>query len=201
MYDNPTLDKEEKANFLEIIVNESERITRLINQVLDLEKLETKQQEYPKEVIDFRDIVNKAVINITAVANERNIDLGKNLYPKPLNIIGNEDQILQVLTNLLSNALKFCDSEKGKVTVILDKIDHQVVLKIHDNGRGISKKDQTIIFDRFTQINDAQQGKPKGSGLGLSISRTIIQHHQGELSVESEIGKGAIFSIKLPLFM
>lgn len=200
LYDNPTLDNSKKGEFLAIIVDESERITRLINQVLDLEKLETKGKKYPKEVIDFRTIVNKAIINITAVANEKNINLGKNLHPSRLNIIGNEDQILQVITNLLSNALKFCDNEHGNVTAILEKIDHQAVLKITDNGRGISKKDQQIIFDRFTQINDAQAGKPKGSGLGLSISKTIIENHKGELSVESEIGEGAIFSIRLPLF-
>lgn len=201
LYDNPTLENTKKEEFLNIIVGESERITRLINQVLDLEKIETKKKEYPKEVLDLRQIVNKAIVNITAIANERHINLGKNIHPKRLQIIGNEDQILQVIMNLLSNALKFCDENNGQVTVTLEAENHQAVLKVKDNGKGISEKDQTIIFDRFTQISDAQMGKPKGSGLGLSISKTIIQNHKGKLEVESEVGKGAVFVIRLPLFM
>jgi Na+/proline symporter/nitrogen-specific signal transduction histidine kinase len=201
LYDNPTLENLKKEEFLGIIVSESERITRLINQILDLEKFETKKQEYSKEVLDFRQIVNKAIVNITAIANERHIKLGKNIHPKRLQIIGNEDQILQVIMNLLSNALKFCDENNGQVTVVLEAENHQAILKIKDNGKGISEKDQQIIFDRFTQISDAQLGKPKGSGLGLSISKTIIQNHKGKLEVESEVGEGAIFMIRLPLFM
>ena len=200
LYDNPTLTQTKKSEFLSIIVGESERIARLINQVLDLEKIEIKKQEYPKEVLDFRQIVNKAVTNITVVAKERNIELGKNIHPKPLQIIGNEDQILQVIMNLLSNALKFCDDKKGKVQVILEVDNHEAILKVKDNGKGISQKNQVIIFDRFTQINDDQKGKPKGSGLGLSISKTIIEQHKGELSVESEINHGATFIVCLPLF-
>lgn len=198
--DNPTLAKAKQEEFLNIIVSESERITRLINQVLDLEKIDIKKQEYPKEVLDFRQIVNRAVMNVAAVANERNIELGKNIHLKRLQIIGNEDQILQVIINLLSNALKFCDENNGKVTVILEKQNHQAVLKVTDNGKGISEKNQKIIFDRFTQINDDQKGKPKGSGLGLSISKTIVKQHKGELSVKSTPGNGATFMMSLPLF-
>ena len=200
LFDNPTIEKSKQEEFLKIIVSESERIARLINQVLDLEKIEIKNQEFPKEVIDFRQIVNQAITSIVAVANERNIKLGKNIYPKPLQIIGNQDQILQVIINLLSNALKFCNDKNGLVQVILDADNHQAVLKIRDNGRGISKKNQAIIFDRFTQINDDQRGKPKGSGLGLSISRTIVEQHKGELFVESKVNHGATFFVCLPLF-
>lgn len=198
--DNPTLAEAKREEFLNIIVNESERIARLINQVLDLEKIEIKNQEYPKEVIDFRQIVNRAVDNVSVVANERNIVLGKNIHLKPLQIIGNQDRILQVIMNLLSNALKFCDDKNGKVQVILETENHQAILKVKDNGKGISGKNQKIVFDRFTQINDDQKGKPKGSGLGLSISKTIIEQHKGELSVESELGHGATFIVCLPLF-
>lgn len=185
---------------MKIIVSESERIARLINQVLDLEKIEIKNQEFPKEVIDFRQIVNQAITSIVAVANERDIKLGKNIHPKPLQVIGNYDQILQVIMNLLSNALKFCDDTNGLVQVILDCESHQAILKIKDNGKGISSKNQKIIFDRFTQINDDQRGKPKGSGLGLSISKTIVEQHKGELIVESKINNGATFIVCLPLF-
>lgn len=198
--DNPTLAIAKREEFLNIIVSESERITRLINQVLDLEKIEIKNQEFPKEVIDFRQIVNRAIANVTAVANERQIHLGKNIYPKRLQVIGNEDQILQVITNLLSNAFKFCNNKNGKVQVILETESHQAILKVKDNGKGISPKNQQIIFDRFTQINDDQRGKPKGSGLGLSISKTIIEQHKGELNVESEVDDGATFIVCLPLF-
>lgn len=199
--DNPTLAEAKRVEFLNIIVSESERITRLINQVLDLEKLEIKDKEYPKEVIDFRQIVNRAVASVLAVANERQIELGKNIHPKRLQIIGNNDQMLQVIINLLSNALKFCDADNGKIQVILEIENHEAILKVKDNGKGISSKDQKIIFDRFTQINDDQKGKPKGSGLGLSISKKIIENHKGELNVQSQIGNGATFIIKLPLFV
>lgn len=200
LFDNPNIEKNKQEEFLKIIVSESERIARLINQVLDLEKIEIKNQEFPKEVIDFRQIVNQAITSIVAVANERDIKLGKNIHPKPLQVIGNYDQILQVIMNLLSNALKFCDDRNGLVQVILDCESHQAILKIKDNGKGISSKNQKIIFDRFTQINDDQRGKPKGSGLGLSISKTIVEQHKGELIVESKINNGATFIVCLPLF-
>ncbi len=197
LYDNPTLDNPKKEEFLGIIVDETERITRLINQVLDLEKLEIKKKNVTKTIVDFRKIVNNAAIKVIAIAKERNVRFSKHLPDGTLNVLGNEDQLTQVIINLLSNALKFCDNENGIVSITLENIDNQVILKVKDNGKGISEKDQKIIFDRFTQISDAQMGKPKGSGLGLSISHAIIKNHNGTLTVESESGKGAVFTLTL----
>ena len=103
------------------------------------------------------------------------------------------------MVNLIANAIKFVPAENGKITIHLRTKEDKVLLKVKDNGIGISEKDQRTIFDQFTQVSDAKLGKPKGSGLGLHISKQIIVQHGGTISVKSAEGKGAVFLVALPL--
>ena len=114
-------------------------------------------------------------------------------------IQGNKDRLLQVLVNLISNAIKFVPPNKGKIKIALLEKNDQALIKVKDNGIGISEKDQITIFDRFTQISNAKLGKPQGSGLGLFISKKIIEQHRGTITIKSKEGKGTTFTIKLPI--
>jgi signal transduction histidine kinase len=107
--------------------------------------------------------------------------------------------MIQVMLNLLSNAVKFCDGERGRIQVALSASDGAVRVDVADNGRGIGAQDQEAIFSKFYQVGDALTGKPPGSGLGLHISRQIVEHFGGRMWVESALGGGARFSFVLPI--
>ena len=114
-------------------------------------------------------------------------------------INGNSDRIMQVVINILSNAIMFSNTEGGEIWVHLYQQQGSAFLKISDNGIGIDTDKQALIFERFTQIHNAQLGKPKGSGLGLFITKQIVGHHNGKISVESKPNEGATFVIELPV--
>jgi signal transduction histidine kinase len=198
--DNPDLPTEQHDEFLEIIVLETERITRLINQVLDIEKIQFNAYEWKNEPFNLTDLTSRIYKGFHPVLDEKNIRHEFRVDTQhPVLIKGDADRINQVIVNLLSNALKFTNTEGGYLGINLTSENGYAVLKIQDNGNGIAEEKQSIIFDRFTQLNDPTQGKPTGSGLGLFITKQIITHHKGTIAVESEMGQGATFIVKLPM--
>ncbi len=200
MADNPDLAKAEKEEFLQILVNESERVARLINQVLDLEKIQSSNDsDWKWETFDLQETFQRAFRGVKPLIDEKGIQTQIETPDHALMMKGDEDRITQVIVNLLSNALKFCNQNDGKIDISIRPNNNKVLLAVKDNGKGISKKNQQLIFDKFTQVNDQKRGKPKGSGLGLFISKTIIERHQGRLLVESTPNEGATFIIELPL--
>jgi signal transduction histidine kinase len=114
-------------------------------------------------------------------------------------IEGDRDQLIQAMVNLISNAVKFCDPNQGRIDIHLEYGSDRLTVAVSDNGIGISEADQKQIFDKFRQVVDPSRGRPAGTGLGLSITRQIIRHHLGELKVASTPGKGATFYFSLPL--
>ena len=199
LMDNRNLPPAKQAQFLNIVVDETERITRLVNQVLDIEKIESDTYNWQIKKIDFNDLVSKVYMSFTPLMLEKSIEHSILLPDKPLYINGDSDRITQVVINVLSNAIKFSNTEGGEIWVHLYPQNGSACLEISDNGIGIATDKQDLIFDRFTQIHDAQLGKPKGSGLGLFITQQIIGHHNGKISVESKPNEGATFVIELPI--
>ncbi len=200
LLDNPTLPHDQQSEFLAIVVSESERITRLINQVLDLEKIQSLQTTWEVEKTSLAEVIEIAIQGFTQSIRFKNIDLSLAVSSKPIFVNGNKDRLVQVLINLIANAIRFVPTENGKIIIYLSTKNNQAILKVKDNGIGISEKDQRNIFDQFTQISDVKLGKPKGSGLGLHISKKIIEQHEGTIAVKSKKGNGAIFLIVLPVY-
>jgi len=197
--DNPSLDQAERAKFLGIIVKESERLTRLINQVLDLAKIESGAAEWHPSRIDMREVLEDSVTAVGQLFREREIRLTVELPPERVpGIVADRDRLMQVMLNLLSNAAKFCRRSPGKVAVSLAQQGGFLRVEVTDNGVGISAADQEVIFEKFRQAGDMLTGKPQGSGLGLYISRRIIEHFGGRMWVTSRLGEGACFSFTLP---
>jgi len=198
LHDNPELDATERTRFLSILVKESERLTRLINQVLDLAKLESGAAEWKIAAIDLREIVEDAANTTGQLFKSNRIELRTDLPDELPNVIADRDRLMQVMLNLLSNAIKFCEPGKGRVQVTLRREGGQVRVDVHDNGIGIEKQNQQVIFEKFRQVGDTLTDKPQGTGLGLAICREIVGHFGGRLWVESEPGFGANFSFSLP---
>ena len=197
--DNPRLDEAERAKFLGIIVKESERLTRLINQVLDLAKIESGAAEWHSSEIDMREVLEDSAGAVSQLFKERDIRLTVELPQKVPGIVADRDRLMQVMLNLLSNAAKFSGRAPGAVTVSLAQQGGFLRVEVSDNGVGISAADQEVIFEKFRQAGDMLTGKPQGSGLGLHISRRIVEHFGGRMWVTSRPGEGACFSFTLPL--
>jgi signal transduction histidine kinase len=193
------LPEEKIQSYLQILVSESERIGRLINQVLDLEKIQDTTSDAPFESVDLNAIVSNAIRGIEQMLREKSIDCTLAHTNNPLIIQGNPDRLMQVVVNLLSNAMKFCNPDHGRIDVQLRYAGQAAILSVTDNGPGIPTAAQDMIFEKFTQVHSREQGKPEGTGLGLFITRSIVQHHRGTIRVESEPGKGAAFIVEIPV--
>jgi len=197
--DNPRLDDAQRNKFLAIIIKESERLTRLINQVLDLAKIESGNAEWHTSEIDLREVIEDSIAEVSQLLKDQGIHLETRLPLELPAILADRDRLLQVMLNLLSNAAKFCDRPGGRITVGLARQRHYLRVDVTDNGAGIGEADQEIIFEKFRQAGDTLTQKPRGSGLGLAISRQIINHFGGRLWVKSRRGEGSTFSFTVPI--
>jgi Na+/proline symporter/signal transduction histidine kinase len=198
LHDNPDLGEAERQRFLGLVIKESERLTRLINQVLDLAKLESGLAQWRSESLDLRDVVDDAVNATSALFKAKGVAIETRLVPSPP-VLGDRDRLTQVILNLLSNAVKFCTPGSGRVVVRLAGDGRFVRVEVEDNGVGISPEDQAVIFEKFRQVGDTMTEKPSGSGLGLAICRRIVDHLGGRLGVSSEVGRGSVFYFVLPV--
>jgi len=199
LHDSPDLDLTERQHFLTIIIRESERLTRLINQVLDLTKIETGRMKWQITQLDVGEVIQHSVASLRGLFEEREITVDLNLSPHVPSIRADRDQLIQLVINLLSNAQKFCPHGTGRVNVGLAADDGIVTVSVADNGPGIPYHEQEKIFEKFHQVRAGRTGNPMGSGLGLAICRGIVEHLGGRIWVESNPGHGATFYFTVPL--
>ncbi len=199
LYDNPDLDAAERHRFLGMVIKESERLTRLINQVLDLAKLESGMVEWRTDDVDLRELVADAVNATSQIFKTEEVAIAVRMPARAPAVIADRDRVMQVLLNLLSNAVKFCDAGTGRVEVRLTVEGAAVRVDVEDNGVGIRPEHQAAIFEKFRQVGDTLTQKPAGTGLGLAICREIVAHLGGRLWVRSEPGRGSTFSFTLPV--
>jgi signal transduction histidine kinase len=198
LLDQPDLPSAQRANFVGIIVRETERLGRLINQVLDLAKIESGRAQWRVETLDVNAVARDALAGMAAVFAEQSIDVEARYAARGGWVEADLDRVVQVLLNLLSNAVKFCAPGRGRIEVTVTSGDRDVRVDVRDNGPGIDAADQALIFEKFRQVGDTATAKPAGTGLGLHISRQIVEHLGGRLWVESRPGEGACFSFTLP---
>jgi len=199
LHDNPALAVEERQRFLSIVIQESERLTRLINQVLDLAKLESGRAEWQASDVDMRAVVEDSVTAAGQLFTAKDVALDVSVPARVPAVRGDRDRLVQVLINLLSNAAKFVEAGTGRVGVSVTSDAREVSVRVRDNGPGIAAADQHVIFEKFRQAGDTLTEKPQGTGLGLPISRQIVEHLGGRLWVESTPGHGATFAFALPV--
>jgi PAS domain S-box-containing protein len=192
---------------IRIIISEGERLTNLINDVLDISKMEAGKIEWKPEPAEVVEILEQAIAATASLFEHKCLPLIKDIeHGLPL-ITCDRDRIVQVVINLLSNALKFTDN--GSVTVRATKIGETdgisgsaqefIRVSIIDTGIGIAEKDRNDVFEKFKQVGDTLTDRPKGTGLGLPICKQIVEYHGGKIRVESRIGKGSVFSFDLSI--
>ncbi len=198
LLDDPKIDLADRSRFLGIIVSETERLTRLVNQVLDLAKIESGHAEWHNTDIDLRALVEHAVETTAQLFQDRGAKVELMLPAEAPHVLADHDRLVQVVLNLLANAAKFVPAEGGRVKVVLSQDAEQARVDVTDNGPGIDAALHAVIFEKFRQGGD-ERSRPQGTGLGLPISRQIVEHFGGRLWVSSTPGAGATFSFVLPL--
>ena len=192
------IDPTERRRFLRIITAETERLTRLTNQVLDLAKVESGNATWHRSRVDVKELIEEVRESLQPLLRERRVELTTVLPERVPSVDADRDRLLQVVVNLLSNAAKFCEPERGRITIALSVEANALRVDVRDNGSGIALADQSLIFEKFVQVADATGAKQPGSGLGLAISRHIVSYHGGRIWVESNPGEGATFSFTIP---
>jgi signal transduction histidine kinase len=199
LHDNPDLDARQRREFLAIVIKESERLTRLINQVLDLAKIEAGRFDWQIGAVDMKALVEEAVAATGQLFEARRVKLKLELAKGVPPARADRDQIVQVVINLLSNAVKFSPERRGRVRLALARRRDGVEVAVTDNGPGIAPENLGDVFDKFRQFADPVRGKPQGTGLGLAICRRIVEHLGGTIRVESAPGAGATFRFVVAL--
>jgi Na+/proline symporter/nitrogen-specific signal transduction histidine kinase len=197
MRDDPAMDAAQRQQFLGLVVEETERLSRLVNQVLDMSKIESGHGEWRNEAIDLRELIAHALQTTWRLFEERGATVAVELPERVRMLMADRDRLLQVLLNLLSNAAKFVPPGQGRITVRLRADAHAAVVEVSDNGPGVPPEQQQLIFEKFRQGGSAAF-RPQGTGLGLPISRKIVEHFGGRLWLASRPGEGATFAFELP---
>jgi len=197
LHDHPDLDPVKRREFLDIVLHENKRLTRLISQVLDLAKLEAGDVALRLEALDAATLVDEALGTVGGLAASRRVELERRVARRLPILHADADRLLQVLVNLLSNALKFCP-EGGWVALELRPAGAGVRIAVMDDGPGVPEADRETIFDKFRQVATPVAGRRHGTGLGLSICREIVERHGGRIWVESSERDGARFVVELP---
>ncbi len=183
---------------LQVVISEGERLTHLINDVLDLAKIEAGKMEWSQENIFMSQVAERAIAATTSLFDQKPLKLIKKIDSDLPEIIGDKDKLIQVIINLISNAVKFTD--EGIVTCHVYKEKDELIVSISDTGIGIAPEDYAAVFEQFKQVGgDTLTDKPKGTGLGLPICKEIVEHHGGRIWLESFQGKGSTFLFALPL--
>jgi Na+/proline symporter/nitrogen-specific signal transduction histidine kinase len=196
--DHPELPPAERLEFLRVVVVESERLTRLINQLLDLSKIEaTGALPSAAAPTDLVAVVRESVAAMQQVFAARHIELLTRIDPPSALVLGDHDRLVQVVINLLGNAVKFAPAETGIVEISLRRVGDRYEMSVADNGPGILPADRQIVFERFRQLGDTMNAKPQGAGLGLAISQRIVFQHGGRIWIEEARSGGAVFRVSL----
>ncbi|MEK8052602.1 ATP-binding protein [Ideonella sp. DXS22W] len=200
MRDDPEMDADQRQEFLAIVVAETERLSRLVNQVLDMAKIESGHAEWRSEAVDLRALLQRAADTTAEMFHARGATLQLVLPPADAALPAlqaDEDRLMQVLMNLLSNAAKFVPARAGHVRLALSADAGGFTVRVQDNGPGVPAAQQALIFEKFRQGGDARH-RPAGTGLGLPISRQIVEHFGGRMWLEPDAAQGACFAFTLP---
>ncbi|UCD64461.1 MAG: HAMP domain-containing histidine kinase [Candidatus Zixiibacteriota bacterium] len=188
--------KRDQREYLSVIVNESDKLTRLINTVLDSSKIEQEEQQYHMHSVNFSTVVEKAVDAVAYWLKENGFAVVVDIE-EDITIRGDEDALEQTMNNLLSNAMKFSHDRK-EITVRLCKKDGSIRVEVQDRGLGIPESKQPRIFEKYYRAHSGHTADKGGSGLGLAVVKHIVDAHEGTIELKSKVNEGTTFTIVFP---
>ncbi len=190
-------DSKHATPFLNIILQASQQLTALVNDVLDLSKIESGYIEYQFTGVDINAVVKKSVELLKPSLDKKRIRLDINISGELPPVYADARYLDIVIRNLLDNAIKYVDDSNGRIRISAFRVDDDVRLEVEDNGIGISKPDLERIFERFYRVDKGRSRQLGGTGLGLSIVKHIILAHKGDVEVRSRVNHGSVFSVRL----
>ncbi|MBI4784542.1 MAG: two-component sensor histidine kinase [Oscillatoriophycideae cyanobacterium NC_groundwater_1537_Pr4_S-0.65um_50_18] len=194
----PEASDDDAWDTLRTVERQNSRLSRLVHDLLILSRMDLQKLPAKQELCTLNDLVSDLVEEFLALAIASDISLTANIQANTLvTINGCEEQLYRLVANLITNAIQYTPAG-GKVTVSLQQEDHHALIQVQDTGIGVSLQEQAHIFDRFYRVNSDRSRHTGGAGLGLAIAQAIAQTHQGSIQVESELGKGSKFTVKLP---
>jgi signal transduction histidine kinase len=189
---------DKQQDYLQDIHSSGRHLLNLINDILDLSKVEAGRMELELSTFDLPSAISNAMTLIRERAQRHDIRLGMDVDPQLGNIVADERKLKQILVNLLSNAVKFTP-DGGRIDVRAHVAANEVVITVQDTGIGIAPGDQEAVFEEFRQVGRHYTSKQEGTGLGLALTRRFVELHGGTIHVESELGRGSTFTFKLPI--
>jgi PAS domain S-box-containing protein len=187
----------EQERFLTIIKSNTDRLTLLVNDLLDISRIESGRLILTPRVVRVDDLIGQVIMAMAARAAERELKLRSDLPPVLPEIFVDPDRVIQVLTNLVGNACRYTPSG-GEIVVLASTHEDEIRVSVRDTGIGISEEDQQRLFSRFFRSDDPTVQEAPGTGLGLSITKSLVEMHGGQIWVESELGHGSTFTFSLP---
>lgn len=196
LIDRKKLSAEDRES-LDIALRNTQRLQRLVEDILDIAKLESRVMKFNMREVQLADLAKDAVASAAPFAKEKKLALNSKVPQKLPLIVGDAGRLTQVLTNLLNNAIKFTD--QGSVTLATRREGGRIVMEVTDTGIGISRKDQAKLFTKFYQADTSARRKYGGTGLGLAICKEIVKAHGGKIWVKSRLGHGSTFGFSLPI--
>ena len=182
---------------INIILSEGERLSSLINDLLDISRMEAGKVNLNMREIDIEEIITQVITLTNPIIRDKSLQVIQSIREPLPKIMADKDKLMQVIINLISNAIKF--TEEGCIVCTARRVQENIIVSISDTGVGIREEDKKFIFEKFSQVGDTLTSKPRGTGLGLAICKHIIEEHGGEIWVESEIEKGTDFSFSIPI--
>jgi two-component system phosphate regulon sensor histidine kinase PhoR len=191
--------KEEQAfQFVQVIKRHTDRLTKIVEDLLMLSRIETKEFQLKMEAIPLRDFIDDVVEFVKEPAERKKISLSRNEISPSLVIKGDRSYLEQIVINLLDNAIKYTPGGGRVIVSAIEKDSKDIQFSVEDNGIGIPKEDLSRIFERFYRVDKGRSKEFGGTGLGLSIVKHLVQAHGGRIWVESQPGKGSTFYFTLP---
>ncbi|MCJ7800731.1 MAG: ATP-binding protein, partial [Candidatus Marinimicrobia bacterium] len=179
-------------------MEDTARLSRIINNLLDISKIEGQKVTISREMIDIVKLAKNVLSSFKNKADGKNLELKFKTSVEEIELYIDSDRIIQVFMNLIGNAIKF--TKKGEIEVSIEKSENSVICTVSDTGIGIVHKDIATVFDRFHQVGRISSSTEKGAGLGLSISKGIVELHNGRILAESIINKGSHFHFTIPIY-
>ena len=197
---NPKIfnNKEKVSNYISIIKHENKRMNAQVENVLRISKLRKKQLNISKDRLELHDLIQDAITHVELIVQNRKGYIKTNFKASKSSILANDSYFTNVIVNILDNAVKYSEGPP-KIDILTENIGNNIFMSIKDQGIGISKAAHKRVFEEFYREHMGNVHNVKGHGLGLANVKRIIDNHQGTISLESEKGKGSIFTIKLPL--
>lgn len=199
--DNPKISSnpDKLKTYMKMIRDENHRMHAQVENVLRISKLERNELDINKERLVLHELIEKAISSVNLIVENRDGYIHTHFDAMKSTVLAGDSHFVSVIVNILDNAIKYSNNQPPKIDVFTENVSHYIVMKIQDQGSGMNKSVQKKIFDKFYREHTGDIHNVKGHGLGLAYVKKIVEDHQGEISVESEKGKGSTFIIKLPL--